>query len=643
MKPRATTQRPAVFSMAYTSQRTLHFLPWLSALLAAACYLPIALHLEYVWDDWELFVNNPALRLPETVWQGLVQPILPGTTYFRPLPLATFALEFMAIGAIPALSHGVNLAIHALNTLLVGLIATRLMQQLPPQTRAWRVLLAGLFYGLHPALVEPVAWVAGRFDLLVTLFSLLAIWGHLTLTTWRRKLWVTVCFFLAALSKEMAAMLPVILVLVHLAQQERAPTWRTSLHTFYRSGEWRLYVWLFIAGLAYLALRQTFMGQLSHVDTKVNSELSEFSLHVAFVGQTLLYYFKTSLWPFSDLNPQHPLAPLDIDSSAIIAGWIAVLVTLSLIAVALRARTRPSLLLLSMLVALVPVLNIVPLTIGGNIGHERFLTFPLALLAITVATINLGKNISTAMQRAAPLLLGVLALLWLSLSLMNVRITLPLWQNDLSLWAWSYARHPQSKPIRYKYAAAAIRHNNFEAAQKAINDGEEFDTDFSIKALKGYYLIKNKQLREGIALYKESLTDMEEKLHQQGIEIDTLDRKQLRQFQWYYQFIYTALAEAHISLREFDSARIHAETALIYSPKYPPATRALAFALYGLDRWDEGEHAFAAAMAIYIPSQAESSRDVRTHYLSQLCGIPNNPVTTCKHWEREENRPFTVK
>ena len=225
------------------SERWFPTLAAAAAVLVALAYLPV-LNADYVWDDWQLFISNPALRLPELLWSALWEPILPGTSYLRPVALASFAAQFMTVGSDPGIAHGVNLFLHAANTLLVGLIAIRLTAAAGLAARAARILLAGLLYGLHPALIEMVAWVSGRFDLLVTFFALLALWGYLAWAGWRRDLWVTACFLLAAFSKEMAATLPLLLFLLYLGRQGPRMPWRPLASAFWRGGEWRLYALL---------------------------------------------------------------------------------------------------------------------------------------------------------------------------------------------------------------------------------------------------------------------------------------------------------------------------------------------------------------------------------------------------------------
>ena len=68
--------------------------------------------------------------------------------------------------------HAVNLLLHLLNGVLVYLMCRRLFERRLPEAVA---MLSGLFFVLHPANVEAVASLAGRAQLLGTLFSMTSV------------------------------------------------------------------------------------------------------------------------------------------------------------------------------------------------------------------------------------------------------------------------------------------------------------------------------------------------------------------------------------------------------------------------------------------------------------------------------------
>ncbi len=99
---------------------------------------------------------------------------------FRFLLLCTFALQYNTTGDDPLPFHLVNLAIHALNALLVASLARRLFERVGPDgfRSGWGLraasLATGALFAVHPLLVEGVTYVSGRSSSLATTVYLLA-------------------------------------------------------------------------------------------------------------------------------------------------------------------------------------------------------------------------------------------------------------------------------------------------------------------------------------------------------------------------------------------------------------------------------------------------------------------------------------
>ena len=188
------------------------------ALLAAvfAAYAP-AWHGQFIWDD-DAHVTRPALRS----WHGLVQIWFePGATQqYYPVLHSAFWLEHRMFSDSPTGYHLVNLALHALNALLVALLVRRLGLR-----GAW--LAAGLF-ALHPVMVESVAWITELKNTLSGTFYLGAALAYLRFDAERRARWYALafaCFLLALGSKTVTATLPGALLVVFWWKRGRR-SWR---------------------------------------------------------------------------------------------------------------------------------------------------------------------------------------------------------------------------------------------------------------------------------------------------------------------------------------------------------------------------------------------------------------------------------
>ncbi|MDB5214141.1 MAG: Tetratricopeptide repeat protein [Myxococcaceae bacterium] len=129
-----------------------------------------------VWDDGPLVVDNPFLGsfsglarlwstdLFSTSAQG------DASSYYRPFPMFTFWVNVAIGGRSPASLRLGNVLIHAVNAMLLALLA-RKAYGLGPRSAG----LVALVFALAPVCSEPVLYVAARFDLLVVTFALLAL------------------------------------------------------------------------------------------------------------------------------------------------------------------------------------------------------------------------------------------------------------------------------------------------------------------------------------------------------------------------------------------------------------------------------------------------------------------------------------
>ncbi|MGH7538242.1 MAG: glycosyltransferase family 39 protein [Gemmatimonadales bacterium] len=205
------------------------------AAVAVAVYVG-ALANRFAVDDIPLIVQNPLVSSGSGLWRAFVTPYWPadlGGSLYRPLPVASWALDRLVDGAV--WYHLVNLLWHAAVSIAVAALARRVAGE--PTG-----LAAGLLFAVHPVHVEAVANVVGRAELMAGLFVVLAVHAALA----RQSVgWSAAAWGLGLLCKENAAVLPALVVwgwMVGLAR----PT-RRRMATFVAS-------WVVIGG-TYTAIR----------------------------------------------------------------------------------------------------------------------------------------------------------------------------------------------------------------------------------------------------------------------------------------------------------------------------------------------------------------------------------------------------
>lgn len=183
--------------------------------LAFTAYLPT---LDAGWtqtDDSELIVEDaPFLGGDGAVFAAFRRPFFPQAnrrSHYRPLVTATFAMDRTGgEQPVPRAFHLTNVLIHAAASTLVFFFV-RALGAVPVVAAASAALFA-----VHPVTAQTVAWIPGRCDGLLAIFSLAALlaWSSFDASGSRRRLALHHLSFAAALfSKEAGIAIPFVAAL----------------------------------------------------------------------------------------------------------------------------------------------------------------------------------------------------------------------------------------------------------------------------------------------------------------------------------------------------------------------------------------------------------------------------------------------
>jgi hypothetical protein len=220
-------------------------LPLLLAAITALAYLP-SLGGAFQFDDYNVIVNYPTVHSWSTLFEragGGVRAVLK----------ASYVLNW-TLDAGPVGFHVVNIALHALNAVLLFFIGRRLFGEKP-------ALMASLLFALHPMQTEAVTYISGRSSSLMAAFYLSALLAYLRGSHWALS---SLLFVLALATRETAVTLPAALLLVELV---RGTSWRTIAQR-----QWAHWSLLALGGLVVLMNQRYFdllaygFGERSVVD-----------------------------------------------------------------------------------------------------------------------------------------------------------------------------------------------------------------------------------------------------------------------------------------------------------------------------------------------------------------------------------------
>ncbi len=405
-------------------------------LLALAAYFT-ALQAPFQFDDIPFVAQNDALHSlwPPGRW------IHSGAQETRPLANLSFALNWAWTGAATWSYHALNLGLHATAVVLLFFLVQRTLRATGTRSarRAdWVAAGAALLYATHAAHSESVIYIQGRPGLLATTFGLAALArAAFMLPQWNASHRVAgtaqtaALVALAVLSKESAAVLPMILLLYDLALVS-AWRWkeiRPRLLTFH-APQWAtllLLAWVFSS--VHNPHRGVFgFGVVDRARFYLTQPLA------------LLSYLRLYLWP-SPLSIDHHFPLLTPGDPKAWLGVVSLATLLGAMLWALRRAPWLGFCAAWWFLALAPT-TLVP---GREFFAERYLTFAtpaFAAFAASAIAAALERLAPAAWRPAAPsgalVICGMLSLLLAWTTLRRARV----WNSGETLWRSAVAVSP---------------------------------------------------------------------------------------------------------------------------------------------------------------------------------------------------------
>jgi tetratricopeptide (TPR) repeat protein len=343
---------------------------------------------------------------------------------YHPLTMLSYAID-LETSFSPKPFHRTNLLLHILNTLLVYVLLRYL------KLTHWVALLSAVFFALHPHRVESVAWISDRKDLLMTVFYLLSLitFIHYTTISSYSSLLLSFIFFVAAcLSKATAVTLPLVCLLyLFFYIQEKKLFRHLMLMPFFIISLIIGYVAI-LAQTALSAIKTTNTIPLLWKPIVACFNLGIYLLqHIAPVGLQTYYLYPEKVY--------YILLPL----------LFIVLVTIAF-SVFLVVRIRNSMvsfLFLSGVVAILPVLQIIP--VGDAMRADRY-TYLSSAVWCALPFIFL-----TGIPKVRLQLMYALSLIYIAMVFSVTYRLLPSWKDSELLWKRSIAENPDW-PVAYNNA-----------------------------------------------------------------------------------------------------------------------------------------------------------------------------------------------
>jgi Flp pilus assembly protein TadD len=320
-----------------------------------------------------------------------------------PLTWLSHMADVTVFGAWAGGHHLVNVAIHAVNAVLVLALGRRLGLSAAGAT------FAAVVFAVHPAQVESVAWVSERKTVLCAALMFLSMLGYLR---WRELVaadgaacgramawWAgwNVLGVLALLAKPLAVTLPCALLLFDAVPpgRLRAATWRRCVASLARCVPDKLPLFAAVAATcAWTITTQAEAGAVHQLP------LSTRLAHAVVAYAT---YLRVFLWP-AGLGCFHPHPGMPTAAALLASAATLLAATAVVLLAALRGRPLTVVGWLWFLGTLVPTIGVIQ--VGANGWSDRYLYVPIVGLAVGVATLAegllavrpsaLGRRVATA-------------------------------------------------------------------------------------------------------------------------------------------------------------------------------------------------------------------------------------------------------
>ncbi len=533
--------------------------------VAGAVFFRI-LRFEFIeYDVSTLVVDNPHIR--GLTWENLKNIFTTRCiTSYYPVRALSFAVDYHFWGLNPAGFKLTNLLIHLANVLLVFWLVLRLFRHSPSvddSTRPWWDVYAAAFpagvFAIHPVVVEPVTWVAGREELLMTLGALGCIHFHLTARRLDQEgghtaralacyVSAVLCCAFACLSNAVAAVIPLLITAWDVVTLARPKLWKILSGT----------AALWLIGVATMVIKM--LGPKAAISSEAGAMSAQ---RLMALLQVYWLNLKTLLWPTNLALSRSPIEPESFLQPGVILGAMAVVVT-CVILWKLRGRKPVFLGLLWFILALAPSSQII---VHHVHRADRFLYLPLVGLAVAAGAGLKLPGVSSKKRITVSVVVVSSALLVLGLlSARQVRT----WKTGLSVWENCVQADPENAFARLalseRLAKAgqtdrAIHHHQI-ARQLDYNDAEAMRSAALRAAMVDGRDLRDYALAVRLATRACELTDWEDSKYRHALAV-----------------AYGSYAKALVTRGELGQAIYKYYRALDADPDYPPALFQLAVVL----------------------------------------------------------------
>ena len=413
---------------------------------------------DFVWDDRTLIVEGVGERdfdVDDVLFSHFWSESERHGGLYRPAISVSYFVDKRLFGLNPSGFHLTNVLVNALTCVLVFVFMWLLF------ANTLLALLTAIVFTSMPLHTESVAWVSGRTDVLCSMWLLAALVLYL-LARMRRVYWLVplslVAFVLAMMSKEIAVVLPIVIAYIE---------W-----TRFREGKGSngVFVGLYaVVVLAFVLFRWRVVGLgVQTYEPFATGAVGTTALALSIFGG----YVGKLLFPFR-LNAEYDAGiPASVIDTSVALGLL--MLAAGVFAGYRCRKHHPVVLgLIVFLAALLPVLNIVPIT---EVSAERFLYLPSLGFAMVVGFVF--TRAMSARTRRQGIAVVLFAMLVTAYSLRTV-VRNNDWKNEPTLFATTASASPGSARAHLNLGNTYLRSGDWTNARLEYEKALAIDAQYA--------------------------------------------------------------------------------------------------------------------------------------------------------------------
>lgn len=425
------------------------------AILVLITYQGAGRHQFVGWDDSEYVSENPLVKnTSEFDLKAIFSTVI--SLNYHPVTIMSMRINSNkckdcpdGISARPFIQG--NILLHILNSILV-----LIMLWLLSGRRILAPLLTAALFAVHPMHVESVAWVSERKDVLYTFFFLSGVITYLIFIGKKNGGygWLAVTFLLfvlSCLSKAVAVVFPVVLILVNFMSygKDDPGGWKESMKNALSRRNLLLMAPFFAVsvffGLMAVSVQKghNFLGMLQFIKEPNDVVNLMGSLSAVQHFQTGSYGFMVYLSKFIfpvNQSPFYPYPTLQEFSHGPFSAqlWLASAAMLLILFLTVRSLRKTKLIFFCMAFYFITIALVLQfVSVGSALLAERYSYLPYIGIAFLPATIIAGTP--EKIRRVLLIISGFLIIVLILIARHQVKV----WSNSGTLWSQVIEQHPK--------------------------------------------------------------------------------------------------------------------------------------------------------------------------------------------------------